>query len=107
MIILQKDETDFMKGRVIEMTEAELKENFVQVRTPDKERIARITKGLIGENRTAAEFAQAVGLSPSMVSRIINGKYQKPLTEDILVKLVSDCSEEQEESCNCSFAQTV
>ena len=97
MIILQEDETDFMKGRVIEMTEAELKENFVQVRTPDKERIARITKGLIGENRTAAEFAQAVGLSPSMVSRIINGKYQKPLTEDILVKLVSDCSEEQEE----------
>lgn len=97
MIILQEDETDFMKGRVIEMTEAELKENFVQVRTPDKERIARITKGLIGENRTAAEFAQAVGLSPSMVSRIINGKYQKPLTEDILVKLVYDCSEEQNE----------
>lgn len=96
MIILQEDETDFMKGRVIEMTEAELKENFVQVRTPDKERIARITKGLIGENRTAAEFAQAVSLSPSMVSRIINGKYQKPLTEDILIKLVSDCSEEQE-----------
>ena len=49
MIMLQEDETDFMKGRVIEMTEAELKENFVQVRTPDKERIARITKGLIGE----------------------------------------------------------
>lgn len=97
MMILQEIEIDFMKGRVIEMTETELKENFVQVRTPDKERIARITKGLIGENRTAAEFAQAVGLSPSMVSRIINGKYQKPLTEDILVKLVSDCSEEQEE----------
>ena len=97
MMILQEIEIDFMKGRVIEMTEAELKENFVQVRTPDKERIARITKGLIGENRTAAEFAQAVGLSPSMVSRIINGKYQKPLTEDILVKLVSDCSEEQDE----------
>lgn len=97
MIILQEDEINFMKGRVIEMTEAELKENFVQVRTPDKERVARITKGLIGENRTAAEFAQAVGLSPSMVSRIINGKYQKPLTEDILVKLVSDCLDEQNE----------
>lgn len=80
------------------MTEAELKENFVQVRTPDKQRIARITKKLIGENRTGAEFAQAVGLSPSMVSRIINGKYQKPLTEDILIKLVSDCSEEQDDN---------
>ena len=80
------------------MTEAELKENFVQVRTPDKQRIARITKRLIGENRTGAEFAQAVGLSPSMVSRIINGKYQKPLTEDILIKLVSDCSEEQSDN---------
>ena len=86
------------------MTEAELKENFVQVRTPDKERIARITKGLIGENRTAAEFAQAVGLSPSMVSRIINGKYQKPLTEDILVKLVSDCSDEQNEKLELLIA---
>lgn len=104
MIMLQEDETDFMKGRVIEMTEAELKENFVQVRTPDKERIARITKGLIGENRTAAEFAQAVGLSPSMVSRIINGKYQKPLTEDILIKLVSDCSDEQNEKLELLIA---
>ncbi len=97
IMVLQKDETDFMKGRVIEMTEAELKENFVQVRTPDKERIARITKELIGGNRTAAEFAQAVGLTPSMISRIMNGNYKKPLTEDILVKLVSDCSEDQNE----------
>lgn len=98
MMILQEHETDFTKGRVVEMTEAELKKNFVQVRTPDKQRIARITKRLIGENRTGAEFAQTVGLSPSMVSRIINGKYQKPLTEDILIKLVSDCSEEQEDN---------
>lgn len=72
------------------MAEKQWYEEYEQVRTPDKERISKIVQRLKGPERTAAEFAEATGLTTAMLSRIINGKYAKPITVDVLAKLAGE-----------------
>ena len=62
-------------------------ETYIQVRTPEKERISRILTEKKGVERKAADYAAAVDITPAMMSRIINGNYAKPLAIDVLVKL--------------------
>jgi hypothetical protein len=78
------------------MSEKKWYEEYTQERTPDKERISKIVQELKGPERTAAEYAEAVNLTPAMMSRIINGKYAKPLTVDVLVKLTGEDRENLE-----------
>lgn len=72
-------------------------EDYKQVRTPDKERISKIVLKIKGADRTAADLAESTGLTPAMVSRIMNGKYAKPLTLDVLIKLAGEDVETMKE----------
>lgn len=70
---------------------AEIKiEDYVQARPPIKPRMTEAVNAMKGADRSMADFATATGLSTSMLSRIVNGNYSKPIALDILQKIV-DC----------------
>lgn len=68
-------------------------EDFVQVRPPIKEMMTKAINDIKGPNRSMAELAEAAGISTSMLSRIVNGNYTKPISVEILQKLAA-CSPE-------------
>jgi transcriptional regulator with XRE-family HTH domain len=75
---------------IIEM-EAEMAgedKEYLQVRIPDKEKLSRLLNKLKGDDRTMAQYAADCGdISPSTLSRILNGRISKPLSIDVLQKL--------------------
>lgn len=52
----------------------------------EKERISVLVKKAMGE-RTGAEFADLIGLSPSLFSNLLKGKYRKRLPLELLIKI--------------------
>ena len=69
---------------------AEIKvEDYVQVRPPIKPMMTEIVNAMKGAERSMADFAAATGVSTSMLSRIVNGNYSKPISTDILQKIAS------------------
>lgn len=69
---------------------AEIKvEDYVQVRPPIKPMMTEIVNAMKGAERSMADFAAATGVSTSMLSRIVNGNYSKPISTDILQKMAS------------------
>lgn len=69
-------------------------EDYVPVRAPIKPMMTRIINDMKGEDRTMADFAFATGVSTSMLSRIVNGNYTKPISTDILQKIASNAAPE-------------
>ena len=70
---------------------AEIKiENYMQGRPPIKQMMTEAVNAMKGADRSMADFAAATGLSTSMLSRIVNGNYSKPIAIDILQK-IADC----------------
>lgn len=58
---------------------------YVQTRIPDKLRLSELLKKCKGSDRTMAQYAEECGtISPSTLSRILNGKITKPLTIEFL-----------------------
>ena len=61
----------------------EIKE-YIQFTEPDKKALADALAECKGSDRTMAQFAEACSISPSTLSRILNGNITKPLSEDTL-----------------------
>lgn len=69
-------------------------EEYVQARTPDKMRLANFIMRAKGPERTMAQFAEICGVSASSLSRAVNGKITKPLSEDLIRAIVNNAAEE-------------
>ena len=64
-------------------------EDYVQGRQPIKQMMTEAVNAMKGADRSMADFAAATGLSTSMLSRIVNGNYSKPIAVDILQKIAA------------------
>lgn len=64
-------------------------EDYVQGRQPIKRMMTEAVNAMKGAERSMADFAAATGLSTSMLSRIVNGNYSKPIAIDILQKIAA------------------
>lgn len=67
---------------------------YVQARTPDKMRLANLITRAKGPERTMAQFADLCGVSASSLSRAVNGKITKPLSEDLIRAIVNNAAED-------------
>ena len=73
---------------------------YVQTRIPDKQRLSELLGQCKGSDRTMAQYAEECGtISPSTLSRILNGKITKPLTLELL-KTIYD---HRDKNANVSF----
>ncbi len=74
---------------------------YTQFSEPDKKALADVLAECKGSDRTMAQFAEACGISPSTLSRILNGNIIKPLSEDMLKSIyehrVDECKVEMDE----------
>lgn len=66
-----------------------LKSDLIQVAVPDAEEVAKLVQKAKGDDRTLKEFSDEVGISAPTLSRIMNGKFTKPLSLDTIVSIVS------------------
>ena len=57
---------------------------YIQYSEPDKTTLGKLLGECKGPDRTMAQMGEATGLSPSMLSRILNGNITKPLSEETL-----------------------
>lgn len=62
----------------------EERQQYIQYTEPDKKGLARLLGECKGTDRTMAQMGEATGLSPSMLSRILNGNITKPLPGETL-----------------------
>lgn len=69
-------------------------EDYVQVRPPIKKMMTEIVNAMKGPDRSMADFATATGLSTSMLSRIVNENYAKPISVDVLQKIADKRSDD-------------
>lgn len=69
-------------------------EDYVHARSPIKPMMTDAVNAMKGTDRSMADFATATGLSTSMLSRIVNGNYSKPIATDILQKIAACKSKE-------------
>lgn len=83
---------------------------YIPVRTPDKDRVADFVLEIKGKERSMAEFSEATKVTASMLSRIVNGGYTKPISIDILEKIVQgaheDCEVTLKDLANASGLET-
>lgn len=70
------------------------KQEFVQLRTPDRMRVIYLINQAKGPNRTMGKFAEDCGLSPATMSRAVNKSSTKPLTEDVMRAIVENADPE-------------
>lgn len=68
--------------------------DYIRVRYPDTEVLAMLTKKAIGKKRSAAEFAEACGLSKSTISRIINEKFTTPVSDGVIAAIAKNADPE-------------
>lgn len=69
-------------------------ENMIQSYAPDKQKLAELVIKAKGPDRTMAQFAADTGISPPTLSRIVNGKINNPLSQDLLDKIYTHrCAE--------------
>lgn len=66
---------------------------YIQTRTPDKVELAHLVNQAKGEDRTMAQFAKDCQISAPTLSRIVNGKMAKPLTDDTIKKIFDSRAE--------------
>ena len=69
-------------------------EDYVLARQPNKPMMKKAVTGMKGSDRSMAEFAAVTGLSTSMLSRIVNGNYSKPISVEILQKIADGKSKD-------------
>lgn len=62
----------------------EEKKKYIQYVEPDKASLGKLLGECKGQDRTMAQMGEDTKLSPSMLSRILNGNITKPLPEDTL-----------------------
>lgn len=67
---------------------------YVRVRYPDMEVLGILTKKAIGKNRSLTEFAEACGLAPSTISRVINAKFNNPISDGIIAAIAKNADPE-------------
>lgn len=66
------------------------KQEFVQLRTPDRMRVIYLINQAKGPNRTMGKFAEDCGLSPATMSRAVSKSSTKPLTEEVMRAIVEN-----------------
>lgn len=74
------------------MNDGKILNEYIQVDPPMKENMTRAINEIKGADRTMNELASATGLSISMLSRIVNGNYIKPIDVKTLELLISHAS---------------
>lgn len=57
---------------------------YIQVDAPDFMRLGEYVTEAKGANRTMAQFAEECGIGASTLSRVVNGKIRKPLSENAI-----------------------
>lgn len=62
----------------------EERKQYIQYAEPDKAALGSLLGECKGSDRTMAQMGEVTGLSPSMLSRILNGNITKPLPEETL-----------------------
>lgn len=67
---------------------------YVRVRPPDMEALGALTKQAIGEKRSITEFAEACGLAPSTISRILKAKFTNPVSDGV-IKVIAENAESE------------
>ena len=67
---------------------------YVRVRYPDMEVLGVLTQKAVGKNRSITEFAEACGLAPSTISRIINAKFVNPVSDGIIAAIAKNSDPE-------------
>lgn len=70
-----------------------------RVSPPDMKRVAILTRRAKGD-RTAAAFAEACGIHPATMSRILNTKFKTPLSDDTIAAIAVNA-----EVCDGAFFQ--
>lgn len=68
------------------MIDLEKYKDYIQSETPNRKLVADIIQE-IKDNRSAATYAEDIGLNPTRISRIVNGNYANALDMDTLSKL--------------------
>lgn len=70
------------------------KDDMVQAYAPDKQKLAELIIKAKGTQRTMAQFSIATGISAPTLSRIANGKINKPLSNEFLEKIYASKCED-------------
>lgn len=81
-----------MRVRIMDKAklEEELKREYVQVRVPDKIKLAAYLEEAKGPDRTMKQFAKACNVSAATLSRIANYKVVKPVNKDLIGEIVKN-----------------
>ena len=77
---------------------------YVQYEVPDKMKLAELVIKAKGLGRTMAQFSEQTGINTSTLSRIANGKIQKPLAMETLEKIYEFRDEESGLSMDSLYA---
>lgn len=64
-----------------------MENQYIQVGIPSTDKLAELLKAIKGPNRSMAQLAKACELSPSTLSRLVNGKLGKPASPELLTKI--------------------
>lgn len=64
-----------------------MENQYIQVGIPATDKLAELIKAIKGPNRSMAQLAKACELSPSTLSRLVNGKLGKPASPELLTKI--------------------
>ena len=63
---------------------------YVRVRYPDMEVLGMLTQKAVGKGRSITEFAEACGLAPSTISRVINAKFTNPVSDGVIAAIAKN-----------------
>lgn len=64
--------------------------DYVRIRYADMDVLGALTQRAIGPNRSLTEFAEACGLSPSTISRVVNGKFTKYISDGVVASIAKN-----------------
>ena len=63
---------------------------YARIRYADMNVLGALTQRAIGPNRSLTEFAEACKLSPSTISRVINGKFTKYVSDGVVAAIAKN-----------------
>lgn len=63
---------------------------YIRVREPEKEVLGQLVARAIGEKRSLTEFSERCGVSPSTISRIVNGKVSSPVSDSTILAIAEN-----------------
>lgn len=63
---------------------------YIRMREPEKEALGQLVERAIGEKRSLTEFAELCGVSPSTISRIVNGKFTTPISDCTILAIAEN-----------------